>query len=293
MRRIVGKKYKDIRVVQTKIAVLILSHSLPEALNLHQEYWSNKADLYVHVDSKVPRDRIPSNHGLTFVPQINIYWGGWSMVQATMSLIETARNKKPYHRYVLISDDSTPLIPIHDMISRLSEPKEFIWIYSENEHHFVERYTNFYLPDHPATSAVWTPLEAKIMDDSFFSSVKEAENLKKRGKKPVAFRHGDQWWALSSNCINIASYSFKNDHWLTNSFRFSMVPDEQYFHTVVGKLYKEKFLFSVRNRPNGDNVFHSIKDIVETVPNGYLFARKIDVSIPEISTLVRTGIIPK
>ena len=281
-----------IQVTKMKIAVLILSNKAPKSLPLHEIYWNGTADIFVHIDLKVPREDIPLLTDAHLIPRTTIYWGGWNMVIATMSLVEAAWNHDTYDRFVLISDDSTPLVPLASMLERLAEAREFIWVCRENQHEFMDRYSNFYFLDHPATCLSWVHMDARTLDSAFFAGVRDAEMLKMRRKKPVAFRHGDQWWALSRAAILRAITSYKQDRWLTDSFRFSMVPDEQYFQTVIGEIWEERFLYTDRRDPAGrPSPFISLPEIREQVSSDYLFARKIDGSVEEIAELMRTGVL--
>ena len=272
-----------------KIAVLILSNRTPSALAMHEEYWRGFGDLYIHVDVNADKSSLRNLVNACVIIPSKLYWGGWSMVVATMNLIRRAMHEGHYDRFLLISDDSSPLIPVREMVHRLSERREYIWIWSETQHRFMDRYSNYYFLDHPATAISPSGFEGRIIDGPFLEAMKDVALLKSIGKKPIAFRHGSQWWALSHKAISKILHAYTNDKWLTESFRFSGVPDEQFFHTVIEELWQENFLYTERRQPEMPNTFRSLSEIQKHTPEGFMFARKVDCDVPEVAELIRTG----
>ncbi|HEY0419656.1 MAG TPA: beta-1,6-N-acetylglucosaminyltransferase, partial [Acetobacteraceae bacterium] len=52
--------------------------------------------------------RLPA-HARLVAPRIPVFWGGWSMMRATLALIEAALAEADYERLVLLSGDSLPV----------------------------------------------------------------------------------------------------------------------------------------------------------------------------------------
>ena len=106
---------------ELRIAFLILAHGdaphlerLCHALQPHP--------VFLHVDAKanLPSERLAALPGVTFVkPSVKVHWGDFSMIEATLALIETARSAGRFDRFVLLSGACYPVKPISELGSRI------------------------------------------------------------------------------------------------------------------------------------------------------------------------------
>jgi hypothetical protein len=273
-----------------KLAVLVLASRVPQAIPLLAAYFAGAGDVFVHVDAKTPDQAIPPAPGVRFVPRSAVFWGGWSMTLATFELIDAALAAGQYDRFLLISDDSAPLLPIERMIGALSEPVERIWITVEDDAWWHRRYDGYFFFDHPATSARHVPGPERRLDEALFSAMRDAKAMQDgRGKKKLALAHGPQWWALTRATIERVMDTHRADEWRRASFRFSAVSDEHYIQSIIGETSRQKFMLTERDGSVWPRVFRRPSEIDRGRAEGFLFLRKTDPDAPEMAELIRTG----
>ena len=96
---------------------------------------------------------------------------------------------------------------------------------------------------------------------------------------------GSQWWTLSSDCIEWVVNFIKDNPRLVNYFRYTFIPDELFFHTIImNSPFKDsvmnenlRYIDFSRGNPNPPAVLHS--EDFDDLPNdsNMLFARKFDI----------------
>ncbi len=224
------------------LAVLVLGYRAPKILKrVLPAYFSAGFDVYVHVDNKISIDdyrdelRDIDSRVHYIESRSRIFWAGFSMSTATISLIKAAVSTKDYSNFLLISDDTVPIAPLDVLKSRLVSPVERISLREIKENdHFYTRYQRFFYFDHAATSLLGRPIEESYMDEEFFNSLSRLTARKDKGKAVIRLLYGSQWWCLTSRSVNMILYIHENREDIRESFEFSAVPDEMYFQTLVG-----------------------------------------------------------
>src|SRR5579863_9285303 len=113
------------------IAALILAHQCPELLaRLAKRLESYGAQCFIHVDAKVdiaPFEAECSGTNSTFVkPRTKVTWGGFSMVEATITLLSAALSDTRFTHFVLISGDTYPIKPRGQFRHLVTRPFEQI-----------------------------------------------------------------------------------------------------------------------------------------------------------------------
>jgi hypothetical protein len=93
-----------------RIAVLILAHRIAP-LQALLRLLDDRFAVFVHLDAR--RAEVPAMpaHARLVAPRHAVFWGGWSMMEATLALIAAARAAGDFQRYVLVSGDSLPVVP--------------------------------------------------------------------------------------------------------------------------------------------------------------------------------------
>jgi hypothetical protein len=226
-----------------KVACLVMAYrGAPVLRHMAGVYAAAGWDLFVHLDRKA--DLSDYVHALGdarthchFVEdRVEVFWGGFSMIHAELKLIQAARQAGPYDRYVLISDDTTPLRPAPDLQALYETDTDFIELNRQPEgSEYHQRYTGFFFFDHPAT-AVRRPGYRLLadLDDRFFAKTAEIADLRRRGKKPIEVHWGSQFWSLTAATVEFVEAAIAGDEHLARSFEFSAIPDELLFQSVIG-----------------------------------------------------------
>lgn len=130
-----------------RIAYLILAHKNPEQVKRLVRLLDS--DVYIHIDRKSDMDKFHiSDPKVKYInKRVNITWGGFSMIKATLKLINVARNNNNYDYYILLSGDDYPLRSLDELESFLIEHRQYSFIeydkFDEKWQHSKERYEKF------------------------------------------------------------------------------------------------------------------------------------------------------
>jgi Core-2/I-Branching enzyme len=273
------------------IALLVLASRYPLGLRaLTRLFNTPEFDIFVHVDNKLDQAPFLKEAGgrATFLAErIEVYWRGWTMIEATMRLLDRARSIKRYESYVLISDDSLPLLSVAELKIALSENSNHMHVHPADDRAW--RYEKYFMFDSHATQLRWTQDREVTPDAS--NRLKRLADRRQGGKKPIA-RHfqGSQWWALSDDSVQEIFRSWNEDAWLRESFEFSDAPDEGYFqHILSGRVPSRALMYVDWETPpsiSPPRVFKTAADIAEIKPSTHLFVRKVDFDPDELDKWV-------
>jgi Core-2/I-Branching enzyme len=224
-----------------KIAFLILCHRDPRHLRrlaklLHPH------DLFIHLDQKTPRcDEWKKNIAeFNFVePAVPVYWGGASMVEATISLMDAAlRDNRNIQKLVLLCGRSYPIKPIRDLVSLFE---------GDDEHNYItyrDMNRSPHLRAHIQRKWFLEPLIPQVHRRGRIVRAADAQarmflaRMERARVSPdhdatlfgMTPYHGSQWWALSRRCAEYVSQAYKEHKRL----RFTWAPDEHVIQTIVG-----------------------------------------------------------
>ncbi len=174
----------------------------------------------------------------TFIPErTRIFWGGYSLIEASIALARRGLRDTTCSHFLLISGDTYPITHDGDLRGFLLRDRDCI----DTEEFLPESYTytrmaRTFLPDTVATA--WRGKEYfqnRQLDQDFFALVAEAEaayRLKQGTTFPLRYAKGSQWWCLRraslERCLGLID-SGEYTPW----FRFSAIPDESLFNTLV------------------------------------------------------------
>ena len=111
----VGRSCSGASIV--KLACMVIGCYAPQILaQVLPVFRAAGWDVFVHVDAKVDLSSYQAALGenaayCRFVDPVEVYWGGYSMMEAEFRLIRAARNAGAYDKFLLISDDTLPVFP--------------------------------------------------------------------------------------------------------------------------------------------------------------------------------------
>lgn len=244
------------------VAILILSHE-ENTLRSLAKVLDSDFSLFAHVDKKtidINEKNYPSN--THFVDErFSVYWGGWSMMEATFALLRAALQAGPFSRYVLISGDSLPVVAPEILRSKLYDiEKDYIDLWPvQNDpslagmsmgdaakvYGWVQpwRFYNHVFWDNEITHPYYRENFIKSYGINYNSGDRIRSDLNKylseifkdlpRPKLFDTFWFGSQWWALTHQTImNI--YEDLTNSTIIGYFRTMQVPDEHMLQTILG-----------------------------------------------------------
>jgi len=212
-----------------KICYLILAHNnfkhLDRLINALNDPDSR---FYIHIDKKADRQYTPTSENVEIIPQcIDINWGGFSMVEATLALMEYAvYNNLEADYYILISGVDYPVRSKEFLYNLLKEGKEYIDIAPVPvPYKPAERYLHYYFNFKRRNAKLYHPL---ILTEILL------KKMKVNRKAPFKVYAGTQWFALTQNCVNYIIKTAQGDKRYINFFKHTLVPDEAFFQTIIG-----------------------------------------------------------
>lgn len=282
-----------------KLAVICLGHlGVPDGIaRLAHYFGAMQARLFVHIDAKVPLEPYGPVAGLPNVSFVQnrhaVFWGGFSMVRAIVAGIEAAIGHGSYDRFALISEDSVPLTGPGALGERLSGPGEWIVLRNNLPDRVQKRYNQFYYFDSAATNPRGFAAEERGFTAAALDGIARMQALMEEGKAPLAsLYHGGMWWALSAQAISVILERHRTARHFRESFEFSAIPDEQYFHTILGEAGLGQpaapFMHADFDRIPKPYVFRTRAEIEAVRERSKcLFLRKADVGSAEVTEYVR------
>ena len=224
-----------------KLALLVLGFRYPQCLAAATKVYLDAGfDIFLHIDKKHGRayadglgEAEKSIHCIA--ERHEVFWGGYSMIEAQVALLRAAMAAGPYDKYTLVSDDSFPLYGGELLRSFIAVPEDRISVRRlAADDAFMTRYNDFYFFDHLATSMMVRQAESARIDEGFWQNVENIRALRKRGKKRLELFFGQQWWSLGQRAVDVILQTLKRDTYLVESFRYTAVPDEMLFQTIHG-----------------------------------------------------------
>jgi hypothetical protein len=222
-----------------KVAYLILAHNTPNHVKrLVRALDSENATFVIHVDRK--SDIGPFLNGLsarnvTFLEnRVRVYWGEYSMIAASIRLIQEALKHSPDYVSLLSGSDYPLRSPsyIEDFLSR-HKGQEFInlvRIPCAEVHKPLGRVTDYW---------VGTPFGHRVMFKATYrlNLLIEGLGVKRdyakvfKGLVPYA---GSQWWTLTGDaCRHIMDFVATRPD-VMRFMRHVRTPDESFFQIVIG-----------------------------------------------------------
>lgn len=224
------------------VAVLVMAYKEPAVLAaVVPVYRKAGFDVFVHVDGKASVEDYAramgdqARHCRFIEPRLSIFWAGFTMVRAALRLMVEATRTGAYSNLLLVSDDTLPIAPAERIRETLTRKVERINLRRVKEDElFFERYREFFLLDHAATSLLGRPIETSRIDDAFLETFGRMLDRRKAGKVELPLFYGSQWWCLTAQAARTVLSLHAERADLRESFEFSAVPDEIYIQTLVG-----------------------------------------------------------
>jgi hypothetical protein len=292
-----------------KIAVLMLVHkNIEQVERLIKRLKHDDIDIFIHVDKKCkfsPSD-ISDSKVIFTKKRFDVGLFEFSMVDAEMELIRTARQHGQYDYYLLLSGQCYPLMHIDNIYDFLSQqyPTPFIEIVPTDgskfekafKHvHILKRFklTSYsflrqYLP--PRAFLVLKNLPGGLV--AIISSIKElfvkSPRARLKKMKQLPYR-GPQWWILPDVIIDDIYPLFENKKFCgIISDCFSC--DETFFQTaimmnpqrakfILGEKsdYRNKKTFTIFD--GGHPTILTEQNYEQLISSNMLFARKFDINV--------------
>lgn len=204
---------------------LILAHTNPKQLKRLLNILHN--DIFVHIDKKAKiEDYYVKEENIIYIQnRVNVNWGGYSMVQATLNLINESYKNKKYDYFTLLSGLDYPIKDENSFNKylKMHYPCNYIEYSKINDNNDIlkNRYLKYKLFD----KRTYITRFIQKLFNYIYSSRKPYKNL-------VMYK-GSQWWCLSREGIEyVLNYINKNKS-VINYFKHTDIPDEMIFQSIL------------------------------------------------------------
>ncbi|GHG13954.1 DUF5927 domain-containing protein [Paracoccus aerius] len=225
--------------VQVRLGVVLLCHDdLGLAARLARVWADGGARVAIHVDAKVParkdaslRRALADCDGVIFTRRHRCSWGRFSLVRATQDAAEDLldRFSDTTHVY-LASGACLPLRPVAELTAYLAADPDRDHIESVSSHDVgwtvgglnEERFTLFFPFD-------WK--RRRWLFDRFVDWQRR-RRICRRMPAGLSPHLGSQWWCLTARTLRAILDDPRRAEF-DRFFRFTWIPDESYFQTLV------------------------------------------------------------
>ena len=306
--------FNEIYICYMQKNYLILAHKNPQQLaRMIKTLDDGNSKFFIHLDAKTPIEpftaQLEDEH-IVFIPEKErCVWGDFSIVLATIHLMEAAAKAQNKGFFILMSGQDYPIKPIGELDAFLEEnahcdfidylPLEQKWkpkmVKDKLAHyHILHSETrgdsNCYAPFSRSSlfqkgRTLWHLLKGRLSLENF----KKLRQLPRR-EAPFAQQYaGSQFWAFSENTFyDMLTYIQKHREELELYYQYTSSPDEVYFHSILLNLKEEGRKIILKNQLTYVNYFRKnnvflTEDFEKlTSAEEQFFARKFDMEIDAI-----------
>lgn len=226
-----------------RTAFLVLAHDDPALLNRLADRLAPN-DLFLHLDRRsaiTPGDLAGLDRVNLVADPIATYWADFSLVEASLRLIETALKAGQYDHLVLISGHCYPIRPVSEFTAMLAaHPREnFLQLVEIRANSFLHGRIARHWRNRPlAPAALYrSALYPARLDDLAVRAINKLSGWRHRDFareiEPSVPRYGSQWWAITCDAAR-ELLEGETAQRLKLPFRSTFAPDETYIQTVLG-----------------------------------------------------------
>ena len=281
-----------------KHAFLIMAHKNYKQLSTLIKLLDNpRVDIYLHVDKRSPKYTPPRTKysQLLQIPNMRTNWGGFSLVECELCLLEKALASGTYSFIHLLSGQDLPIKPLNEILAFFDDHEQFNFIFynkpegSTGNYHRV-RYYHPFQDIKPRRRSIWSVSQRIIVD------IQKCIGIDRTKKYEGTFKSGSQWWSIKPD---LAEFILSERDQIYRLFRYTMC-DEMFVQTLVfnsdyyNTLYiKEEFDQHANQRmivfQNGAPHIWTMRDFEKVKNSDLLFARKFDEKVDAdiINAIVR------
>jgi Core-2/I-Branching enzyme len=242
------------RVPAPRIAFLILAHN--DALHLERLCRALQGQSsFVHVDRRAvdfPLGQIIPIPGVTVIhPCSLVHWGDFSMIEATLSLLNNARRSGAFDRFVLLSGSCYPVKPLANLEEAFAGDSRREWISltpitrQSSVYNTVGRHWRM------APLLVNSVLDSKVR--AVYNKISKAMGRDLAREIGLTPYFGSQWWGLTEPCVTSILEFVRNRPNFVRAYRSVYAPDEHFFHTIVANSHFASSAFYVEDRGSATN----------------------------------------
>ena len=246
-------------------------------------------NFYVHMDAKsrdFPKTDLANLANVVLLSdRVSVRWGGFSQIEATLKLFETAFANEDNAYFHLVSGEDVVLQPFEVIEKQWQQRFDFQAMMTCE---MAPQYAYRFIMDSPHADSNWQrQLTGKII-----TKLQKAVAKVKPYHSPIYF--GSQWFSVTrADWEKIVPFTDE----YSDFFRHKLVPDEHFFQTLITEKLTNQIRLSNDNRRqiifdknvnNGNSpIYLDLLKLEQAKFNGYWFARKVkkDVALTWLGEL--------
>lgn len=257
-----------------KYAICILAHTKPALLSRLTDYLKREnVEIFIHIDAKSNISEFDHIQGVTFIKKrVKVYWGHYSMIKAMYNLIEYVVDNTDCGYIMFISGEDFPIISPDKYDSYIDVTKNYIEYEKLPKKNWYEgginRINYYYFFN--SSESIMARIVMKVQ--RVFNITRSFDKL------PYVIFGGSQWININ---LDAAKYILQNWNKYYKFFKFSHIPDELIFQTIlmnspfkdtiVNRNYRYTDFYGDESHPRNLDV----ENLNEIITSGALFCRKI------------------
>lgn len=289
-----------------KLAVLIQCHKAPQQINILLDAMQGEGiDCFVHVDKKSDiNNQIISRSNVILIPdnlRVDVQWGQFSQVQATLNLLSFAKKFGNYDFYCLISGQDFPIVSARELCEYLSEHKNnnFVNLFTSKNNGLglpnnYDKRNDIVFPQWLMARNLFTRILRRLWVALTGGYNHTYKLFKRRQINNIDYYFGPQWWCVNNKFAGWLLTYLEEHRQFIDFFKKSSCPDESFFQTLLMNSpfadTRCDYLHYVdwsegKNSPKN----LTVSDYDKIISSGKFFARKIDGNIELIQMLKRNS----
>ena len=276
-----------------KLAVLIQCHKCPEQINrLLGVMKREEVEFFIHVDRKSDiADEIvkrPDVHILPPERRVDVKWGGFSQVEATLNLLDEAVKAGGYDYYFLISGQDFSVRPVSELIEFLESGNgaNYVDLFPSlnnglGKQNNLDKRNQIVYCDRIMGRGKFARIMRRLWVAVTGGYGRTFGIFRRKNVLNLKFYFGSQWWCLSKDFVEYATEYLAKTPRYAEFFRKASCPDESFFQTLLmNSPYadtREEYLHFIKwedGKSSPENL--TLRDFDEAVAGGKFMARKID-----------------
>ena len=234
-------------------------------------------NFYVHMDAKsrdFPKTDLANLANVFLLKdRVSVRWGGFSQIEATLKLFETAFANEDNAYFHLLSGEDVVLQPFEVIEKQWQQQFDFQAMMTCER---APQYAYRFIMDSPHADSNWQrQLTGKII-----TKLQKAVAKVKPYHSPIYF--GSQWFSVTrADWEKIVPFTDE----YSDFFRHKLVPDEHFFQTLIAEKLTNQIRLSNDNRRqiifdknvnNGNSpIYLDLLKLERAKFDGYWFARKV------------------
>ncbi len=222
-----------------KVAYLLLCHKHADRVLEQARVLTARGDyLAIHVDRnagsgffEAVRAGVADNPSVVLAKRVKCGWGEWSLVEASLNMIEAAVTAfEDATHFLLMSGDCMPVKPAHVIHDYLDGTNQDM---IEHADFFKDDWIKTGMKEDRLVYRHW--FNERGQRGLFYGSLAVQRKLGLVRKIPdgLRMRIGSQWWVLRRDTVEKIRAFLKKRRDVVRFFKTTWIPDETFFQTLV------------------------------------------------------------